>query len=124
MKVCVFELKKQLQDIETNANQALIQDALKTMSSNHTARLSDSARPSSSSYQSGVNRRHNPFNSDDSMDGESQYEQDRQTIVEKQARTFLQMHEELREQIKEITNDWMLANPGSKATLLTRESHA
>ena len=121
MKVCVYELKKQLTDLESSGNQSLMQDAMKTLPTSLTSSTESSA---SSSNHSGVNRRRNPFNTEESSERESQIEKDRQTIVEKQARTFLQMHAELKEQVVEIRSTWLLANPTFKPDLLINDSIA
>lgn len=130
MKVCVGELRKQLHDLESSASQALIQDAIRNTHSIHPPSIIDIPAPlcpldsgSSSNHSHGVtNRRRNPFDTQDSL--ETSFENDRQTVMEKQARTFLQMHQELRDQIVEITKEWLSSHPLSKATPLGSESAA
>lgn len=120
MKVCVNELRKQLQDLESNANQTLLQDALRNTSDYQSSDASSETDLPSSSNNDHHHRRRNPFNPDDSIEGEH----DRQTMVEKHARTFLEMHKELRDEIDEITKHWLISNPHSKAALLIDESAA
>lgn len=126
MKVCVNELRGRLQEADSNTNKKLLQSAIadrNTLIKSGIVR--DSSNPEvdkkSSSYM-GHPRRQNPFN-DDSFDRGS-VSSDRDSIVQKKARTFLEMHEEFRQQIKEITQEWLNSHKNSVLEGLQNDSCA
>lgn len=112
MKLCVNELKAQLQDIDTNSDRRLVQSAFEDRNnfvrSGHVqdqSGFNGSTNRTNSAF-SGHARRHNPFD-DDSFDRGSLLSSRSESINEKKARTFFEMHEEYKQQIKEITQEWL-----------------
>ncbi|WAR02586.1 SESQ1-like protein [Mya arenaria] len=127
LKICVTELQKTLKDLETNSNLALLKGAVKERKNLvESGFIKDSSMSASSSSSNHVatHHRHNPFNADYSFDRGSVSSQSenspdytdssRVSTVEKKARTFLEMHADLSEQISEISKLWLEANPHSK----------
>lgn len=115
MKVCVNELRGRLQEADSNTNRKLLQSAIEdrnTLIKSGVVRDSSNLEGNnrSSSYI-GHPRRQNPFN-DDSFDRGS-VSSDRDSVVQKKARTFLEMHEEFRQQINEITQEWLNSHKSS-----------
>jgi hypothetical protein len=109
MKLCVNELKAQLQDIDSNSDRKLVQSAFEDRNNlvrqGHVQDQSGFNNNITNSAFSGHARRHNPFD-DDSFDRGSMSSRS-ESISEKKARTFLEMHEEFKQEIKEITQEWL-----------------
>ncbi|XP_053376039.1 sesquipedalian-1-like [Mercenaria mercenaria] len=119
MKLCVNELKAQLQDVDSNSNRKLLQSAFEDRNTFvRSGLIQDKSGLSNNKTNSafgGHARRHNPFD-DDSFDHESMISRSESIVSEKKARTFLEMHEEFKQQIKEITLEWLKTHPHSALT--------
>ena len=108
MKMCVNELQNQIQDLDSNSNKKLIQSAFKE-GDNFSSQLSKlSANAHSNTHERGGHigsvLRHNPFDTDDGFDRDS-FVQDHYSLSKK-TRTFLEMHEDIGKQIKEIMEEF------------------
>lgn len=114
IKLCVNELQSQLHDADSNSTRKLVQSAYEERNhffrSGHLINMSDEDNSNNSNAFTQIStcstvRRHNPFDGEpfdrDSMNSE------RESVMEKKARTFLEMHEEFRQQIREITEEWL-----------------
>ena len=112
MKMCVSELQNQLQDLNSNTNKKLIQSASRDQDSFSSQLSHHSASVNLNSHEldshSTAVRRHNPFDTFDMEDGF-----DRDSFVMdhytggKKARNFLEMHEDIGKQIREIMDAYL-----------------
>lgn len=125
MKLCVNELKGQLHDVDSSSNRKLLQSAIEDrnnfIKSGIVKDTSSGEIKSANSPFGGHARRHNPFD-DESFDRGSLISH--QDSVEKRARTFLEMHEEFRQQIQEITQEWLKTHENSAMARLQGKSCA
>lgn len=124
MKVCVNELKELLKEPETDSKRRLVQSAFNERNNILQAgRLSGGAvhlkQTKSGTPKLGAvahPKRHNPFDDDESFDNDCSLDAFSSLSVESletRTRTFLEMHEEYRQQIDEITSLWLKNNPES-----------
>lgn len=113
MKLCVGELKKQLKELDSDSDKMFMQGALadrtslmKSELASHSTLTKEDCLASNKnalpSNQFVSMKRQNPFDSVNSDEHQDLRDND---VEDKPARTFLQMHEELRIQIEEIT-EW------------------
>ncbi|KAL4224037.1 hypothetical protein ACF0H5_017494 [Mactra antiquata] len=111
IRICVNELKATLREADTVSNKKLLQGAIDDrnnfVQSGHIRHSQEGPSNNVSSYISGPIKRHNPFD-DGSFDHESISERDSVT-----SRSFTEMHEEFRAEIKEITSVWVKNHPNS-----------
>lgn len=105
MKLCVSELRSQLQDLEANSGRRLVQSAIDDSYHPPTDDSHDNCVIELPSNTHGGHRR-NPFDSSDSLDDASPTSPG-SLIVEKRARSFLEMHNEFRKQINEVLMSWL-----------------
>lgn len=112
MKMCVSELQNQLQDLNTSTNKKLIQSASKEHD-NLSSQLSHYScyvdpNTNETDHQASSVQRHNPFNT---FNSEESFERDSFVMDHysggKEARDFLEMHEDIGRQIKEIMEEYM-----------------
>ena len=126
MKMCVSELQNQLQDLNTSTNKKLIQsasraqDSFSSQLSRHSASgTSVSLNSHETDTQSTAVRRHNPFDTFDSSDTF-----DRDSFVMdhyaggKKARNFLEMHEDIGKQIREIMEVYLNSQQSNNRNLI------
>lgn len=122
IKICVNELKCKLRDADTMSNRKLLQSAIddrNTFVQSGQVRVSqerDSGKISTASVIHPL-KRHNPFD-DDSFDQESI---DRDSVM---VRSFTEMHEDFRKEIKDITSLWVKNHPNSVFAMEYTKKHS
>ena len=127
LKICVSEMQKSLKDLDEVSDLALMQGAVKArntlvksgiiMTNNSCSNIKASTLKSTG--RNDPPQRHNPFNTDDSFDRGSLFSQNSvdvqpKTFVDREDLCFLDIHEELREQVIEIGTWWLQSHPDSK----------